>query len=796
MRRRNLEIALCAALSTLACAAHADPPTQQLHEVVVVGVAPLPGFEVPRLQIPLNVQSAQADDIEQLHGQSVTQLLQRNFQGVNVTQSQGNPWSGNLYFHGFTLSPLLGSPAGISVYVDGVRQNEPFAETMNWDAVPDFAIRNVQLVPGSNPLYGLNTLGGALLLNTKSGFTDPGGSVHLSGGSWGRIQTDADVGVHGKTWALYAGAASSDETGWRAHSPSRVQQLYLRGDWQPNEDTTLTLSYTGAHSRLFGTQTIPVAWADTPKTAYTWPDYAIGNLNQLNLQGMRQLDTDWSLQANAYLRLSKTRGFDSNTNDRDAYDAAEDGPLGYDPAGPYDPDSLGQFYYAGVSPAYDPSDPAATINNVPASNVINRVDTRGFGTSVQAVNTGELAGRDNRFTVGASLDAGNTRFSMYGQPAYFPLDPARRGETIGLLPFALGPLTRAATGNRSVGVYAMDVLTLTPTVHLSAGGRYNLNRLSVHDLTGRHPEIDGRQSFRRFNPTLGATWAISPRLDAYLNYGEGMRAPTPIEFECADPDAPCSLPNDFTGDPPLKAVVVRTLSGGLRGLLGGTLHWNLSPYYSRVDDDILTIYTSGGSEGYFANVPRTVRKGVDIGVGGQSGRLEWQFNYSYVRATYGAAFETQSADNSSADGDGVIRVRRGDRLPGVPRQMLNVSTEFHFDPRWSAGANLRAYAAQYAIGDENNADRHGPVPGYAVVDLDLHYRPTPRLAFFARVDNAFDRRYAISGQLSRNVFDTPGRLIDLTGPGTSMPFIAPGAPRSVLVGVSYAFGPRTQADDD
>jgi iron complex outermembrane receptor protein len=200
------------------------------------------------------------------------------------------------------------------------------------------------------------------------------------------------------------------------------------------------------------------------------------------------------------------------------------------------------------------------------------------------------------------------------------------------------------------------------------------------------------------------------------------------------------------------------------------------------------VYTGGSSQGYFANVPKTVRKGVDLGLGGQLGQLEWQANYSYVSATYGTPFELQSGDNSSADDDGVIQVRRGDRIPGVPRSLFNLSGEYHLTEQWSFGGNLRAYSGQYAVGDENNQDVHGQIPGYAVLGFDLHYQATKQLSFFARIDNALDRHYASNGQLSDNVFDTPGRLIDGDGPGTSTLFIAPGPPRSYLVGVSYDFG--------
>ncbi|MBS0432108.1 MAG: TonB-dependent receptor [Proteobacteria bacterium] len=770
--------------------AFSAPPIQQLGEIVVVGVTPLPGLDLPASQVPLNAQSAQADDVAQMHGQSITDLLQQNFQGISITQSQGNPWQGNLYFHGYTLSPLQGSPSGMSVYMDGVRQNEPFAETMNWDAIPDFAIRNVTLIPSSSPLYGLNTLGGALVLDSKSGFTDPGGSFDVSGGSWGRIQADADFGAHNDHFGFYAGVASDYETGWRDYSPSRVQQAFVRFDWRPSDGTAVTLGYTGAHAKLFGTQTIPIEWAATPETAFTWPDFAVDNLGQYTLRGNHQFDDGWSLQASAYLRLSQARSFDSNTND---YDSCDPGSAGdcpdYAANGPFDPDSLGQYYYAGLTPPYDPDNPAATINNVVASNVLGNVRTRGYGGSLQAVYDGNLLGHDNHFTLGVSLDAGNTRFDQFGQPAFFPYVEALRGDTLGLLPFDQDLMTAAATGVRSVGLYFLDAVALTDAVHLTAGGRYDHSSVSVGDLTGAQPDIDGRNHFHRFNPSIGLTWSLSRDLGAYVNYDEGMRTPTPIELECADPDAPCSLPNDFTGDPPLQPVIARTLSGGLRGsFAGGKLHWNLSPYTSRADNDILTIFTGGSSQGYFANVPKTVRKGVDAGLGGQLGKLEWQANYSFVDATYGAPFEEQSGDNSSADDDGVIFVHSGDRIPGIPRQVFTLAGEYHFTPQWSFGGNLRAYSGQYAVGDENNGDDHGKVPGYAVLDLDLHWQATRQLSFFAQVQNAFDRRYFVSGQLSDNVFDTPDRLIDTSGPGTSTLFVAPGAPRGWFVGLSYHFG--------
>ena len=41
-------------------------------------------------------------------------------------------------------------------------------------------------MPGSNPLFGLNALGGAVSVRTKTGFSHPGHAFTMSGGSFGR----------------------------------------------------------------------------------------------------------------------------------------------------------------------------------------------------------------------------------------------------------------------------------------------------------------------------------------------------------------------------------------------------------------------------------------------------------------------------------------------------------------------------------------------------------------------------------------------------------------------------------
>jgi len=106
--------------------------------------------------------------------------------GVTVNEVQGSPFQVDVNYRGQRLSPLLGTAQGLSLYLDGMRLNQPFGDVVNWNLLPEAAISGLALVPGSNPLYGLNTLGGALVLTTKSGLSHPGTTADVSFGSAGR----------------------------------------------------------------------------------------------------------------------------------------------------------------------------------------------------------------------------------------------------------------------------------------------------------------------------------------------------------------------------------------------------------------------------------------------------------------------------------------------------------------------------------------------------------------------------------------------------------------------------------
>jgi outer membrane receptor protein involved in Fe transport len=271
-----------------------------------------------------------------------------------------------------------------------------------------------------------------------------------------------------------------------------------------------------------------------------------------------------------------------------------------------------------------------------------------------------------------------------------------------------------------------------------------------------------------------------------------MRVPTPVELTCANPNAPCTLPNIFVADPPLLPVIGTTFELGARGawsMEGGAQgRWSAAAYRTDLRNDIefVAASSSAANSGYFQNIGRTRREGLELGASASRGSLTFAASYSYTRATFKTGFVENSPNNSTAGTDGTIAVNSGDRIPGIPAQLLKLRATWSPLPPLEIGATLIAASNQYARGDENNLDNGGPVPGYAVLNLDFRYRLCPGWELFANMTNAFDTRFQNFGILGINFFRGPGNSY---APALAQPeqFRAPGAPFGAWIGIRYAF---------
>ena len=221
-QRSKLRIAAAVALCWPALAS-ADEPEALLQTVEIVGATPWSALGQPRSRVPAHVQSLDAEALGGADSLNLADVLRRRLGGVSVNEIQGNAWQPDIQYRGFTASPLLGTPQGLSLYFDGVRMNQPFGDVVSWDLIPRAALESLTLVPGSNPLFGLNTLGGALSLRSKDGLRDPGTELLLQGGSHGRREFTLEHGGHDASgWHWYSTAAGMQDKGWRVASPSRL----------------------------------------------------------------------------------------------------------------------------------------------------------------------------------------------------------------------------------------------------------------------------------------------------------------------------------------------------------------------------------------------------------------------------------------------------------------------------------------------------------------------------------------------------------------------------------------------
>jgi iron complex outermembrane recepter protein len=728
----------------------ATPET--LQEVVVVGTAVLPDSGVPLDEVPANVQRLNAGQLNREKALDLSDALNRMVGSVSINDTQGNPLQPDVSFRGFTASPVLGTPQGISVFVDGVRVNEAFGDAVNWDLIPASAIADLEVIPGSNPVFGLNTLGGALKVNTKRGFDFPGVAIEAYGGSFDRRDVEFEAGGHSARFDYFLTGNVFDDGGWGERNPSRARQGFGKVGYRDGPDD-VTLSFTYADNRLEGNQTLPLSFLSDPFQSYTWPDIQTNQVAFVDLNASHRFSDNWTLAATTYYRKVSTNVYNSNVNND------------YDPT-------------VQVGPG-----------NEPTRNAIIGIDEYRPGAALQLTGRHSLAGHQNIVITGVSYDPGSTDFRQFNQEAGSSRD------TSSSAPETLATLLHA-TNNYS-GVYVTDTFGLTDRVYLNLAGRYNRTIVTLEDRLGT--ALNGHDTFTRFNPALGMTFNPTHSLTLYGNYDEGMRVPSPVELACADPNAPCNLPNAFSSDPPLKAVVAKTFEIGARGTLYNRVHFSAALFRTNLDDDIQFISSGGGavSAGFFQNVGQTRRQGLELGLDGRAGPLTLSAHYTYLDATFQTPLILNSPNNSTAASLSCptcaeIQVVPGDHIPAIPRQTVKLRAEYARGNQYAIGVNVIGQSDQFARGDENNRDVNGPVPGFALVNLDGHYNLSSSWRLFARVDNLFDHRYFTFGTLGENVLTAPGNTFDLSGTSwRSEQFRTVGVPRGVWLGVEFsADGPQ------
>jgi hypothetical protein len=742
----------------LAASGQDDPPLPVpfVQTLDVVATTPADAWGVPRDQVPGNVQSLGAAELHR----GVAAAMERGLPSVQLQEGQGSSWQPDLQLRGFSASPLLGIPQGLAVYQDGVRLNDPFGDTVRFDLVPAAALARLDLLPGANPLFGLNAQGGALLLETRSGFSDPGLRGALTAGSFGRRGAEADWGLTRSRTAVFVSLDTQADDGWRDFSPSRTDQLFGRIDWAGVRNGA-SLSLTAADNRLSGNGPSPVPLLAADRAAvFTHPDHNDPRAFLLSGRLYRSPSAGLELEAHAYYRRQRL-----DTLNGDAASFAPCATPGEEPflcqAGEETPlrDLGGHRLPAGL----------AVVEGVDGVENRTTTDQRSLGGGLQlAWHAGEGA-RTFRTVAAATWDAGFAGYAAGTELATLTPDRGTRGIGIGVL----DDRDRVDTHLSTAALSLLEAVTLGARTTLDLSARWQHTGERLRDRIGT--ALDGDHTFSALAPALGITRALSSGWTLFGDLGVSSRVPTPVELTCANPDDPCRLPNAFLSDPALRQVVTRTLELGTRGGWRG-VHLSAALFRADSRDDILFI-SSGvlTGSGHFANVGDTRRQGAELLLQGTLPRGgSWSVAYSTLDATFRTPFSAPAPDHPDAV-DGEIPVRRGDRLPLLPKQTFKAGGELALG-RVRLGVSFLYESARYLQGDEANLLR--PLGGFSRLGLDLS-RPLGRhLAGFVEVDNLLDERYATFGLLG-----DPG---DVLGAGVTDPrFLSPADPRTFRLGARF-----------
>ncbi|MGL6079228.1 TonB-dependent receptor [Methyloversatilis discipulorum] len=778
-------------------------------------ITPLPGVVIDRDQSSVNVQSATAEDIRQQQSINITDFLNTTGQSITINDYAGNPFQQDLSFRGFSASPLVGTPQGLSVYLDGVRINEPFGEVVNWDLIPTIAIERTDLIPGSNPLFGLNTIGGALSLQTKSGFTSQRFEATRTQGSWGRSQNQLAIGGNNGTVAGFLAISEFREDGWRDNSPSSVNQYFGRIDARIGK-VELTGSLLKVDNKLTGNGLVPYEdWQVRPESVFTSPDTNDNDLTHINLRGRLDISDRDSLSLGLYQRKLTQRSVGGDfwdDFDRLSYGRLDDCPLS-------------NFPYVSANGAYDPVG-GPTSPGCPgfAPNGLFNIggtSQEAMGLTLQWVHVGDR----HQVVVGGTFDRNDMSYGQ-GQLLGFIdgdrniyTDPSKADE-LGLAPLETLIQRNNLTGsNEAVAIFATDTWTVQDNFFVNYGLRWSRTHVknqlvsdkpiplyqftqnflntrqmrcgTLADATARFLCSEGDYTYYSANPSFGMSWLPTPELNFFMNVSKGSRTPSVIELGCArDKEVEnqnngksigCSVPTALTSDPYLPQVRSLSTEFGLRGTaLDGKIDFNATVFVTELEDDILFVSLGRKNRGVFDTFESTTREGFELGMTARLGKHTFRAAYTRLEATFDSTARVVNQSNSSSNKTpgqlNEFTIKPGDYIPGIPRDVLRLGWNYDATDKLSFGVNMIAHAGSYSRGNENNEHQaggddeygdsfgggsaglgrayvgKGSTAGYAVFHFVGRYRITPQLTVFARVDNLFDKQYVTASELELNPF--------------------------------------------
>ena len=232
--------------------------------------------------------------------------------GGEPTDQQGNSWQMDLSFRGFRSSSVTGESQGLSVFVDGVRVNEPTVEEINFDLLPLDDIDRIEVIRGPAAGFGRNTLGGVINIVTRRSAAGYEIVPEIEGGSFGRQKYRLQAGGASGPFDAYVAGSFFKEEGWRDESASRVAKFFGKVGLKYG-GTDAVLSYQRADNRIEQPGSLPYPdLRRDPTQNYTGGDFFKPTMNLVNLSVRHSISPELAVSMTGFGRWLDAEQFNVN----------------------------------------------------------------------------------------------------------------------------------------------------------------------------------------------------------------------------------------------------------------------------------------------------------------------------------------------------------------------------------------------------------------------------------------------------------------------------------------------------